>query len=767
MKKRKWFALLSVVIAATSIPTPIYGAWVQEGTQWKYESDSGQEIGTWKLIDNTWYYFDDTGYMVTGWQQISDKWYFFNPISDGTKGTMLTGWQWIDGYCYYLAGSMDTNYPEGAMYENAQTPDGFRVNSSGAWTNENGITQYQAGKGIQTALTKKTVSSIRFSGGGSGGGGSGGSGHSSSGTKNNARPQDGKSEESQKEPQKEPTSPSNAQQPKPVETIAEFDYTIKYLDVESKTVLKVVTGKDLEDADIMIDLPEFEGYEICSRQKEKFRLVTDGMRINIYYSKLTSASPSEAKKVSWKLYFVEEDNHSNEIFKSQTGQSEEETELTIDFPETVLGKDKYYYHSLVSSPWSMVVSGTGTQKYYVEFEKGEKLPEEDDPYQEARDKLNQWLDAAREADLAITGEETTNQQLITKSLEESNERLLNLVSMADGSERMEVYLIAKNHTPTTVILNQLNNIKNLSQLIRDEFVIDGDTYTVVRVGFEKTYEESTCIHDYEIIERVEPTCTENGYELIRCRKCGKEETVILPATGHTDADHDGVCDICYQSADEAPEEVHYSLGDIQARTIGSHMYLFRCIDEDYEDAMGNSQKTALFLCDSVIRSDIMGSSKKLNFGDNNNYKYSKVREWLQNNATDSLFLNDTYVGITKSFLGSTRRGTYEQLSESGIKGYDRLYQSMEDKIFILSVEEALKYRDYLWTFDGNDVNNPESQISVYSKGYYLRTPQDGGLDDFRYGEGIYTVSLTDGNIQPVNVSETSIGIRPVMTIPQG
>ena len=183
--------------------------------------------------------------------------------------------------------------------------------------------------------------------------------------------------------------------------------------------------------------------------------------------------------------------------------------------------------------------------------------------------------------------------------------------------------------------------------------------------------------------------------------------------------------------------------------------------------MGNSQKTALFLCDSVIRSDVMGASKKLNFGDNNNYKYSKIREWLQDNATDSLFLSDTYVGITKSFLGSTGKGTYEQFHDSSIMGFDRLYQSMEDKIFILSVEEALKYRDYLWTFDGSDTNNSESQISAYSKGYYLRTPQDGGLTDFWYGNGIYTVSLTDGNIQPVDVTETSIGIRPVMTVPQG
>ena len=101
--------------------------------------------------------------------------------------------------------------------------------------------------------------------------------------------------------------------------------------------------------------------------------------------------------------------------------------------------------------------------------------------------------------------------------------------------------------------------------------------------------------------------------------------------------------------DEVPEAIHYSIGDVQARTIGDKIYLFRCIDDDYEDAMDNSQKTALFLSDSVIRSDIVGASKKLNFGDNNNYKYSRIREWLLDNAKAD-FVHETYIGITQSYI---------------------------------------------------------------------------------------------------------------------
>lgn len=55
------------------------------------------------------------------WKQYSDKWKYQNE-----DGTFSTGWQWINGksYCF------DQN---GVMYSNTTTPDGYTVNSDGAW----------------------------------------------------------------------------------------------------------------------------------------------------------------------------------------------------------------------------------------------------------------------------------------------------------------------------------------------------------------------------------------------------------------------------------------------------------------------------------------------------------------------------------------------------------------------------------------------------------------------------------------------------------
>jgi hypothetical protein len=773
MKKRKYFALLSAVLIITSIPNPSYGAWIQKDNHWIYEDNQVNEKNAWRLIpdetghavDKAWYYFDENGYMATGWQMINGKWYFLNPVSDGTKGKMLTGWQWIDGRCYYMSDQSENNHPEGAMYTNERTPDGYSVDASGAWTDEIGMKQYVPGKGIQTVVAKKATSTTKFFCGSSGGGGSGGKGISSKPDKN-AEPDSGLKPTTPGEGESE-TEPEIPLPVEPEEKEKQYGYTVRYIDVKDKTVLQAMTDIGAEGEMITIIQPVIDGYRLCDGQKESFRLTSDHMILNIYYEKESKASPSEAQKVDWNLYFVEKRNHNNEILKNQQGRTEEGRSLTIDFPETILGTDQYYYHSLVSSPWSVIVNGNGTQKYYIEFEKGDHLLVEPDPDQEAKDKLEKWLEISKAADITLGDQEPSYQQLITMNIEESNERLLNLVSMADGTERKEIYLIAKRHVPSILIVSQtFQNIKNLSELIMDEFAIANEKYTVVRVGFEKTYDESTCSHDYQVADRVDATCVANGHETVRCRKCGKEENVIWPATGHVDTEHDGICDICYRPANEVPETVHYNIGDVQARTIGNKIYLFRCIDEDYEDAMGNSQRTALFLCDSVIRSDINGAGKKLSFGYNNNYKYSDVREWLLEHAAAD-FVHETYIGITKSYIGATWKGSYEQLNDSSMMAMKEIFQLLQDKVFILSVDEALKYRDVLWKFDGSETNNPGSQVSAYSKGYYLRTPQNGGLDDFWYGDAIYAVSLVDGNIQPVNVKETSIGIRPAMAVPQG
>lgn len=116
--------------------------WVKEGNRWWYSNGDGTWLNNgWHFVNNVWYYFDNNGYILTGWQYINNRWYFMN-----TSGAMLTGWQYINNNWYYLdpSGAMLTGWQfinnkwyymdtaSGAMYSNTITPDGYRVDASGA-----------------------------------------------------------------------------------------------------------------------------------------------------------------------------------------------------------------------------------------------------------------------------------------------------------------------------------------------------------------------------------------------------------------------------------------------------------------------------------------------------------------------------------------------------------------------------------------------------------------------------------------------------------
>ena len=186
--------------------------------------------------------------------------------------------------------------------------------------------------------------------------------------------------------------------------------------------------------------------------------------------------------------------------------------------------------------------------------------------------------------------------------------------------------------------------------------------------------------------------------------------------------------------------------------------------------MDNRGNAALFLCETVIRSDIESdgtSIQKWEFGLDNNYKTSNIRKWLQKNMeSPTKDISFIYTGVNTAYQGKTGLGEYEQFAFDDLEKLEKPFQIMEDQMFILSMEEAVKYRDFLWKFNGSSQNNPQSQYSAYSKGYYLRTPQYEGEDVFQYGKGIYVVDLGNGSLHPVDVSDTSMGIRPAFVIAQ-
>lgn len=242
-----------------------------------------------------------------------------------------------------------------------------------------------------------------------------------------------------------------------------------------------------------------------------------------------------------------------------------------------------------------------------------------------------------------------------------------------------------------------------------------------------------------------------------------------------------------------PEKVHWNIGDIQAREIDGETYLFRCIDQNYADKSETHRQAALFLCDSVIPANtgskyvheklpdgtygyVFKPGPIVNFGSSNDYKYSNIRKWLQKSEGNYYNTEPINIGVTYAYTGSTEVGKYSQLKESSLSASYIGSQKMTDKLFILSVDEAFKYKDWLWRFDGSEAENPESQYGAFSGSYWLRNAMGTSRDyDTDY---VYVVDLIQGNIHPVAIRpETatdddeinvtgSTGVRPVFTMPQ-
>lgn len=709
-KKSRWFAFWLGLLLTAAFAVPSHAECAEKNRadtgRWVYRTDYGAAEENQNSMEQggAWYRLNAADEVDTGWIFTDGFWYFLDPGDGMQKGRMMTGWQWIDGRCYYFAETSSDFYPQGAMYAACKTPDGYLVGTGGAWLDEHGDEWYIAGRGLSALKTDDGNHLPELDAGRKRKYGSGGGGGSTGGG-GSCLPEGGNKE-------------SN-------------------------------TDKDQ---------PE----EKNDSERESFPEIDD--------STTAPATPSDAALVSWEVRFVEEKDPNRKIIRTQSGKSEEGTEVTVDFPEIVPGSDGWQYQALEKSPKQIMVSGTGIQKYTVLFRKTDRISDESGQ-EEGERRLESWIRLAEHADLEITGGRTEGWSVITENQEESRERLRNLISMVHDKKRHEIYLIARNHNPSTVVIGQeFPDISNISGLLMDEFVSSDNRYSVLRIGFQRIWRPESCVHKMEALEPVVPDCISGVHERRRCALCGYEETVQFPASGHCDEDSDGICDICCQEIDDAavPQTGIYREGDIQIRNIGGRQYRFRCIDEDYSDDRENLGYGALFLCETVIRSDIVSdqqSVRKWKFGMDNNYKTSDIRTWLQKNTDASMReVSFVYTGVNTAYQGRTRAGAYEQFTFDDLEGYEKPFQMMEDQMFIFSLEEAVKYRDVLWKFDGSSQNNPQSQYSPYSKGYYLRTPQFEGEDNFQYGKGIYVVDLANGSLHPVEVSDTSIGIRPAYVI---
>ena len=190
-------------------------------------------------------------------------------------------------------------------------------------------------------------------------------------------------------------------------------------------------------------------------------------------------------------------------------------------------------------------------------------------------------------------------------------------------------------------------------------------------------------------------------------------------------------------------------GDTQERTIHGVTYTFRCIDPNYRDAGGN-RAGALFLCDAVI-----GGNQCLFDGNHNGWAASDLRVWLNEGLEDDSGIADAVTTIGYTFAG---KSSDYLIAEKRFTKRIQPGPETKDKLFCLSLEEAVRYGEYLWKLDGSQTNN-YTLAGTYSMGYWLRTPAA------RDGKMCYAVTY-EGMVEPREAASDRIGIRPAFVAVQ-
>lgn len=123
-------------VDAPTINDPVEDkGWHQSNGKWYYISNNRKRYsGGIFSINGILYGFDEDGNMLTGWQVITDengnphKYYF------KASGEIAKGWEQIGGYYYFFEDGQGDK-KTGELYENEQTPDGYKVGANGVWEN--------------------------------------------------------------------------------------------------------------------------------------------------------------------------------------------------------------------------------------------------------------------------------------------------------------------------------------------------------------------------------------------------------------------------------------------------------------------------------------------------------------------------------------------------------------------------------------------------------------------------------------------------------
>lgn len=414
-----------------------------------------------------------------------------------------------------------------------------------------------------------------------------------------------------------------------------LSFFIAYREQNSWNDIALKIGVAHKGTLVNIEAETIEGWLAPNWPLGTFTLDSDEKKALAQYGRADGGTSAGYFKRDYQISFLDQDG--NELFSPYQGvlafkKGNDTCEFPVFYPESFYDKQGNRYEAEEKSPQVFTMSALEKNQKTIKYRK---------VFENER---NQFL---------VTGNSDVN-------------RILGeFAAHTYDAGRHEFYLIGKDYDPHTAEISDVvyeNRLTGYTNEVVDTFTVDETRYIVSLVGFSRSWNEDSCIHEWGYTEELEGECQTASIRTVRCKKCGKEVSTILPAVGHTDGNYDSICDRCgVRLTQNLGDEITVTW-DTGSLGFGRQEYGFVCIDTNYQGT-GNM----LYLCTNNLEPVHYGGVYTEAFGAD--YDSSLLKHFLDDTFANGLSVRNSLQDIDGSAASILTKEEFETYRAASMNQY--------------------------------------------------------------------------------------------------
>lgn len=409
-----------------------------------------------------------------------------------------------------------------------------------------------------------------------------------------------------------------------------YHYFVAFREKNSWNDIGLQFNLDKKDANVMINELDIPGWNPPEENLGSFTLDTDGKTVVAQYEKPNEGNSVDYIERQYTIRIVDEDG--NDIFPSYTGKigcvkGNTQFDFPVHFPKTFYDKSGNRWEADEDSPVNFVMNAMdGKNEKTIRYH---------------RAYLNE------------------QEQFVVTSNTEFNKVLNDFASHTNNSDEHDYYVLGRDYDTSTAEVSETMSLYNLagySNEVVDRFELNGVSYTISHVQFHRKWEQGVCSHEFEAVTDLNGSCVTSSKHKVRCKKCGEEVEVIVPAVGHKDKNHDGSCDVCGIRLSQNLGDQITVTWDSGTLGFGKRDYTFTCIDDNY-----NGTGKMLYIASEGITNELFTTYSNANTAA---YKDSRVRQFLDDEFANGLSINKNLLTLDEDAVSMLTKAEYDHYSKT-------------------------------------------------------------------------------------------------------